>query len=171
MGQLRVLGVDPGLTRCGVAVVDGPAVRPTAVGGEVVRTAPDLPVEERLLVLHRRLVEMLAEHEPDVVSCERVLFSANTRTAMAVGQAAGVALLAAAQAGLPVVSYSPTDVKLAVAGHGAADKGAVGRMVAAQLRLAVVPAPPDLADALAVALCHLARARPHLAMAQDGRRR
>jgi crossover junction endodeoxyribonuclease RuvC len=88
-----------------------------------------------------------------------VLFSKNVRTAMATGQAAGVALLAAAQSGLPVVSYAPTDVKLAVAGSGAADKDAVGRMVAAQLRLDEVPRPADVADALAVALCHLGRAR------------
>lgn len=156
--DLRVLGVDPGLTRCGLGVVQGPASRPAAIAAEVVRTARDLPLERRLMALHDAVGDAIARHRPDVVACERVLFSSNARTAMGVGQAAGVALLAAARADVPVASYSPNDVKLTVAGHGAADKHALGRMVAAQLRLEVVPSPPDLTDALAVALCHLARA-------------
>lgn len=155
----RVLGVDPGLTRCGVGVVDGPANRPRLVAVEVLRTDRDLPTAQRLAELHAGLTAAIATFAPDAVACERVLFSANARTAMGVGQAAGVALLAAAQAGAPVASYSPNDVKLTVAGHGAADKGAVGRMVAAQLGLAEVPTPADAADALAVALCHLAHLR------------
>ena len=154
---VRVLGVDPGLTRCGLGVVDGPVARPAAIAAEVVETDPDEPVEQRLARIHREVAATIARYEPDVLACERVLFSANARTAMGVGQSAGVALLAAAQAGVAVVSYSPNDVKLAVAGHGSAEKGAVGRMVAAQLKLREVPSPPDVADALAVALCHLAR--------------
>lgn len=156
-GVTRVLGVDPGLTRCGLGIVDGPVGRPSAITADVVRTDPDEPVEQRLARIHREVAATIARHEPDVLACERVLFSANARTAMGVGQAAGVALLAAAQAGVAVVSYSPNDVKLAVAGHGSAEKEAVGRMVAAQLKLEEVPSPPDVADALAVALCHLAR--------------
>jgi crossover junction endodeoxyribonuclease RuvC len=156
---LRVLGVDPGLTRCGIGVVDGPPMRPAAVAADVIRTRRQLPVERRLAELHAAVAAAIARHRPDAVACERVLFSSNARTAMAVGQAGGVALLAAAQAGLPVASYSPNDVKLAVAGHGAADKGAVARMVTAQLRLPRAPAPADVADALAVALTHLCRAR------------
>lgn len=154
-----MFGVDPGLTRCGVGVVEGPPGRPIAVGTEVIRSDRALPIERRLAHLHVELTRSIARFEPDVVACERVLFSSNARTAMGVGQAAGVALLAAAQAGIAVTSYSPNDVKLAVAGHGGADKDAVGRMVAAQLRLASVPRPADVADALAVALCHLGRAR------------
>ncbi|MDP9022577.1 MAG: crossover junction endodeoxyribonuclease RuvC [Actinomycetota bacterium] len=157
--RLRVLGVDPGLTRCGLGVVDGPPAAPSAVAMGVVRTAADLPIERRLAALHVAVADAIDRHGPDVVACERVLFSANARTAMGVGQAAGVALLAAAQAGLPVASYTPTDVKSTVAGHGSADKQAVARMVAAQLRLAHRPTPADVSDALAVALCHLARAR------------
>lgn len=156
---MRILGVDPGLTRCGIGVVDGPPSRPSMVAAEVVGTTPDTPIEERLLAIHAAVTTAVAAHEPAAIAVEQVLFSKNVRTAMATGQAAGVALLAAAQSGLPVVSYAPTDVKLAVAGSGAADKDAVGRMVAAQLRLDEVPRPADVADALAVALCHLGRAR------------
>lgn len=154
---VRVLGVDPGITRCGVGVVDGPSHRPRLVAAECIRTDTDDRIEERLLALQRQLESLIATHQPDAVACERVLFSNNARTAMATGQAAGVALVAAARRGLSVAQYTPTDIKLAVAGHGAADKEAVGRMVAAQLGLDVAPRPADVADALATALTHLAR--------------
>ena len=157
--SVRVLGIDPGLTRCGIGVVDGPPARPELVAVEVVGTVADTPVQDRLVHLHDRILAAIREHRPDAVAVERVLFSKNVRTAMATGQAAGVSLLVAAQSGLPVESYSPTDVKLSVAGHGGADKEAVGRMVAAQLRLDDVPTPADAADALAIALCHLGRMR------------
>lgn len=156
---MRVLGVDPGLTRCGIGVVEGPPSRPELVDVDVIGTTPELPLEERLMAIHAGVTAAIAAHQPDAIGVEQVLFSKNVRTAMATGMAAGVALLASAQSGLPVVSYAPTDVKLAVAGSGAADKDAVGRMVAAQLRLESVPTPADAADALAVALCHLGRAR------------
>lgn len=154
----RVLGVDPGLTRCGIGVVDSPPSQPRAIAAEVVHTPADLPVEQRLVALHAAIGAAIERHRPTVVACERVLFSANARTAMGVGQAAGVALLAAAQRGLPVASYSPTEVKLTIAGHGGADKAAVARMVAAQLQLSAPPRPADVADAFAVALTHLVRA-------------
>jgi len=154
-----VLGVDPGLTRCGLGVVAGPAAQPRAVHLACARTDAGTSLEQRLLVIHRAIAEVIAAHRPDAVAVERVLFSTNVRTAMATGQAAGVALLAAAQAGVPVTSYSPSDVKLTVAGAGDADKAAVTRLVTAQLRLASAPRPADVADALAVALTHLARAR------------
>jgi crossover junction endodeoxyribonuclease RuvC len=155
----RVLGVDPGLTRCGIGVVDGPSARPSLVAATCIRTDRDLPHERRLLAVHDAIVAAVEEHRPDAVAVERVLFSVNVRTAMATGQAAGVALLAAARAGTPVHAYSPSDIKLTVAGSGTADKGAVARLVAAQLRVTDVPGPPDVADALAVALTHLARSR------------
>ncbi len=154
-----VIGIDPGLTRCGVAVVTGPVSRPRVVHAECVTTGADVPLEQRLRTVHDRLRDVIDTHRPDEVAIERVLFSANTRTAMATGQAAGIAMLAGAQADLPVCSYSPTDVKLAVAGSGTASKAAVGRMVAAQLGLAEAPRPADVADAIAVALTHLARTR------------
>lgn len=164
---MRVLGIDPGLTRCGIGVVDGPPGRPVAVATGIVRTPRGLPLECRLVALCDEVAEAMRLHRPEVVACERVLFSANARTAMGVGQAAGVVLLASGRAGLPVVSYSPNEVKRVVAGHGAADKGAVARMVAAQLRLETVPTPPDVTDALAVALCHLTRARLAGLVAQE----
>ncbi|MFT5222273.1 MAG: crossover junction endodeoxyribonuclease RuvC [Glaciecola sp.] len=156
---MRVLGIDPGLTRCGVGVVDGPVGAPVFVDGQCIRTDKDAPIEQRLLRLREGIAALIALHRPDQVAVERVLFQVNVRTAMATGQAAGIALLAAAEAGLAVVAYSPNEVKLAVAGHGAADKGAVARMVAAQLRLSEPPRPADVADALAVALTHLGRSR------------
>jgi crossover junction endodeoxyribonuclease RuvC len=154
-----VLGVDPGLTRCGIGIVVGPVSRARAQGYDCIRTSPDMPLEQRLLAVHDGIVAAIEAHAPDAVAVERVLFSVNVRSAMATGQAAGVALLAAARAGVPVTSYSPNEVKETVAGSGSADKDAVGRLVAAQLGLAQVPGPADVADALAVALTHLARSR------------
>jgi crossover junction endodeoxyribonuclease RuvC len=156
---LRVLGVDPGLTRCGIGVVEGPPAAPRLVHRELVRTPREDPLEVRLDALHRAVAGAIAEHRPDVIAVERVLFSSNVRSAMATGQAAGVSLLAAAQSGVPVTAYSPNDVKLTIAGHGGADKAEVARMVAMQLGLASVPRPADVADALAIALTHLARSR------------
>lgn len=159
MHQVYVLGVDPGLTRCGLGLVAGPAARPTMLDRRCVRTGTELTLERRLRVIHDAVLAAIERYGPDAMAVERVLFSSNVRTAMSTGQAAGVALLAAAQTGVPVHAYSPTDVKLTVAGHGAADKDAMGRMVAAQLDLEEPPRPADVADALAVALCHLARSR------------
>jgi crossover junction endodeoxyribonuclease RuvC len=163
-----VLGVDPGLTRCGLGVLAGPAARPRLLAHDCVRTAADQPLEQRLLALHDAIRAAIRTYGPACVAVERVLFSTNVRTAMATGQAAGVALLAAAEAGVPVAAYSPTDVKLTVAGSGTADKDAVARLVAAQLGLAAPPAPADVADALAVALTHLARSRLAVTAARSG---
>lgn len=162
---VRVLGIDPGLTRCGLGVLDGPSSRPVLRNAICARTDPDQPHEQRLLAVHDAITAAIEEHRPDVVAVERVLFSVNVRTAMATGQAAGVALLAAARAGVPVHAYSPSEVKLTVAGSGTADKPAMGRLVAAQLRVASIPGPADVADALAVALTHLARSRLAVAAA------
>lgn len=126
---------------------------------ELVRTPKDDPLEVRLDALHRAVAGAIERYEPDAIAVERVLFSSNVRSAMATGQAAGVTLLAAAQAGRPVTPYSPNDVKLTIAGHGGADKTEVARMVAVQLGLSSPPTPADVADALAIALTHLSRAR------------
>ena len=158
-GAPVVLGVDPGLTRCGIGAVRGPAQRPTLVLAECIRTPTDLPIEQRLLQLHAALVAAIAEVAPVAVAVERVLFSGNVRTAMPTGQAAGVALLAAAEHGLPGVAYSPNEVKQTVAGDGRAEKDAVARLVTAQLGLSEVPRPVDVTDALAVAITHLAHSR------------
>lgn len=154
-----VVGVDPGLTRCGVGVVGGSASRPVLLRAECLTTSPDLPLEERLLALHGGLRAILTDVAPAAVAVERVLFSGNVRTAMPTGQAAGVALLVAAELGVPVTAYSPNEIKQTVTGDGRADKQAVARLVAVQLGLDAPPRPVDVTDALAVAITHLAHSR------------
>lgn len=155
---MRVLGVDPGLSRCGVGLIEGPPARPSLVRAGVIVTAPDEPIAQRLQRVHAELSAFIAETAPDAVAVERVFFNANVRTAMGVGQAAGVVLLCAAQAGVPITEYTPTQVKSSVAGSGTADKAQVTFMVRALLRLSEPPRPADTADALALALCHLTHA-------------
>lgn len=162
-----VLGIDPGLTTTGYGLIRG-GQPPRAVAAGVIRTDPVRPIGERLEVLHRAVTELIAEHRPDVVSIETVFTNRNLNTASSVGRASGVAILAAAQAGLDVAEYVPTAVKAAVTGDGAADKRAVAAMVARLLRLAEPPQPADAADAMAVALCHLRSAA--LTLAAGGRR-
>jgi crossover junction endodeoxyribonuclease RuvC len=153
--RVRVLGIDPGLSRCGIGVVDGPRTRPTAVRAGVIRTTAGDPVSQRLHRIYDGLREIMAQMQPDAVAVERVFFGTNISTGIGVAQAAGLALLCAEQAGVPVAEYTPTEVKNLVAGDGGADKEQVGYMVTAQLRLTETPRPADAADALALALCHL----------------
>jgi crossover junction endodeoxyribonuclease RuvC len=149
-----VLGIDPGLTRTGYGVVRrGHPPRPVAVG--VIRTAPGVATEDRLAELYADLTAVVVEHRPDVMAIERVFTNRNVRTALSVSRASGMAMLAAAQHGVPVVEYTPTSVKLAVTGDGAADKRMVAEMVVRRLELSARPRPADASDALAVALCHL----------------
>lgn len=150
-----VLGIDPGLTRCGYGAVAGTGARPEAVVAGVIRTAAGLELAVRLAQLQVEIEALLDDLRPRAVAVERVLFQANVRTAMAVGQASGVVLAAAARRMIPVAHYSPNEMKLAVTGDGAADKAQVQLMVARQLRLAAPPASADAADALGLALCHL----------------
>jgi crossover junction endodeoxyribonuclease RuvC len=154
-----VLGIDPGVSRCGYGAVvrDRGRLRATAAG--VIRTSPSEPLPARLFALDRELSSLIAQIGPSTLAVERVLFQANVRTAMSVGQASGVALVIAARAGVPVVQYSPNEVKLAVTGDGRADKLAVQTMITRLLGLREVPKPPDAADALALACCHHGRAR------------
>lgn len=154
---MRVLGVDPGLSRCGVGVVEGSSRQPSAVRAGVIRTSASLPTARRLAHLYAELAALIAECRPHAVAVERVFFNSNVRTAMGVGQAAGIVLLCAEQAGVEVVEYTPTQVKATVTGAGDADKEQVAFMVRTLLRLAEVPRPADAADALALALCHLQR--------------
>jgi crossover junction endodeoxyribonuclease RuvC len=150
-----VLGIDPGLSRCGYGAVTGRGSDARAVAYGVIRTAADLELPERLGRLQAELEALVAELRPSAVAVERVLFQVNVRTAMSVGQASGLALALAARAGIPVAQYSPNEVKLAVAGYGGAEKVAVQEMVVRLLGLAEPPRPPDASDALALALCHL----------------
>jgi crossover junction endodeoxyribonuclease RuvC len=155
---VRVLGVDPGLTRCGIGVVDGAPGRALhLVAVDVVRTAPDLPLAERLALIADRIEAELREHRPDVLAVERVFSQHNVRTVMGTAQVSGVAMLAAARAGVPVALHTPSEVKAAVTGSGRADKAQVGAMVMRLLRLDAVPKPADAADALALAVCHVWR--------------
>jgi crossover junction endodeoxyribonuclease RuvC len=154
---MRVLGVDPGLGRCGWAVLDGHGGRVAAAGYGTIHTGGD-QVAPRLAELARGLREVLATHRPEALAIERVFFNANVRTAMTVGQASGVVLLLAAEHGLQVAAYTPPQVKQAVTGTGGAPKEQVAYMVRALLGLEAVPTPADTADALAVALCHLQHA-------------
>ena len=169
-----VLGVDPGVSRCGYGLVRrvgskaGQAARMDAVAYGVLRTSPQEELPIRLATLSAELQCLIDDYRPTALAVERVLFQVNTRTAMSVGQASGLALALAGRAGIPVVHYSPNEVKLAVAGDGAADKGEVQRMVARLLALAEPPEPPDAADALALALCHWWRAPVRAAVGEAG---
>jgi crossover junction endodeoxyribonuclease RuvC len=164
---VRVLGIDPGYATTGVAVLDrsGGKLRHIVIG--VIKTPSDQPQAGRLAILWRDLTALIAEHEPEVVAIERVFFNSNVKTAMAVGQASGVALAAAAQAGLMVHEYTPPEVKQSVAGVGSASKQQVQVMVAAILGLPEVPKPPDAADACALAVCHLNRSGLASALAKQ----
>ena len=153
--SLRVLGIDPGLTRCGVGVVDvDGSRRGTLVHVGVIRTPVDAPIGERLALVAAGIREVLEIHEPDAVAVERVFAQQNSHTVMGTAQASGVALLLAAEAGLPAATHTPSEVKAAVTGYGAADKKRVQAMIARILRLDAPPQPADAADALAIALCH-----------------
>lgn len=156
--RVFVLGIDPGLTRCGYGAVVREAGALRAVAAGVLRTDAAVGVAARLAELQAGIRALLAELAPDAVAVERLFFQANVRTAMSVGQASGVVLAEAAAAGCAVVQYTPNEVKSAVTGSGGAGKDQVQRMVQAILGLTETPKPPDAADALALALCHHARA-------------
>ncbi|MFD8964693.1 crossover junction endodeoxyribonuclease RuvC [Streptomyces sp. NPDC059568] len=156
---MRVLGIDPGLTRCGVGVVEGTAGRPlTMLGVGVVRTPTDAETGERLVAIEQGIESWLDEHRPELVAVERVFAQHNVRTVMGTAQASAVAMLCASRRGLPVALHTPSEVKAAVTGSGRADKAQVGAMVTRLLRLDAPPKPADAADALALAICHIWRA-------------
>lgn len=158
---IRVLGIDPGLTRCGVGIVDvRPDRKATLVAVTVIRTPPAMPLEERLLAVGNGIEQLLDEHRPAVVAIERVFAQHNLRTVMGTAQVSGVALHSAAKRGLPVALHTPSEVKAAITGYGSADKRQVQAMVARILGLAEVPKPADAADALAIAICHAWRGGP-----------
>ncbi len=156
---MRVLGVDPGLTRCGIGVVDGGRGRTvTCVEVGVVRTPAEAGLPERLMAVSDAVEEWLGRHQPEVVAVERVFSQNNVRTVMGTAQVSGVVTLAAARRGLPVAFHTPSEVKAAISGSGRADKRQVTAMITKVLRLDSAPKPADAADALALAVCHLWRA-------------
>jgi crossover junction endodeoxyribonuclease RuvC len=171
---VRVLGIDPGLTRCGLGVVDGrPGAPPTLVEVDVFRTPAGLETSRRLLQLEAITEEWVRRHRPDAVAVERVFAQHNVQTVMGTAQAAGVAMLVAARHGIPVALHTPSEVKAAITGSGRAAKAQVGAMVTRVLRLDATPTPADAADALALAICHVWRgaALSRLAEAAAGVRR
>ncbi|MFC7624859.1 crossover junction endodeoxyribonuclease RuvC [Microlunatus sp. GCM10028923] len=155
---MRVLGVDPGLTRCGLGVVDGrPGRPPTMVAVGVVRTPADLDPSRRLLQIEQGIEEWVVAHRPAAVAVERVFAQHNVQTVMGTAQAAGIAMLVAARHGLPVALHTPSEVKAAITGSGRAGKEQIGQMVTRILKLDAMPKPADAADALALAICHVWR--------------
>ena len=168
---MRVLGVDPGMTRCGIGVVEGAAGRPLRmISVDVVRTPPDASLGERLAALADALDAAVARFRPDAVAVERVFSQHNVRTVMGTAQVSGLAVVSAARAGIPVALHTPTEVKAATTGNGSADKAQVTAMVTRLLRLTEAPRPADAADALALAICHIWRctATSRLAAAAAG---
>ncbi len=155
---MRVLGIDPGLTRCGLGVVDGESGRPlSAVAMGVVRTAASAELGDRLVAIEDEICRWIDTHQPDVVAVERVFSQYNVTTVMGTAQAAGIAIAAAARRRIPVALHTPSEVKAAVTGSGRADKAQVISMVTRLLRLTERPATADAADALALAMCHIWR--------------
>jgi crossover junction endodeoxyribonuclease RuvC len=168
---VRVLGVDPGLTRCGIGVVEGgPGVGVRLVGTTVVSTDAGANIGDRLLELSERIDEWIAAHQPDAVAVEQVFSQHNVRTVMGTAQAGAVAIVCAARQGVPVALHTPSEVKAAVTGNGRADKAQVTQMVTRLLRLQDPPRPADAADALALAICHVWRGGSRLAGPVGGAR-
>lgn len=157
-GDVRVLGIDPGLTRCGLGVVEGSIGRPLQlIDVSVIRTSAQLGVPERLVSIEKGIEARLDEYQPDAVAIERIFARSDVSTIMGTAQAAGIAMVCAARRGLPVALHTPSEVKAAVSGNGRADKAQVGAMVTRILRLEVMPKPADAADALALAITHIWR--------------
>ena len=152
---MLVLGIDPGTATTGYGFVRDADDGPVAVAYGVILTPAGAEMPQRLLTIFRELQKLIALYHPDTGAVEKLFFQRNVSTAMTVGQARGIALLALAEAGLPIGEYNPRDVKQAVAGYGAADKPQMQGMVRAILNLTEIPKPDDAADALAVAICHL----------------
>lgn len=154
-----VLGIDPGTARTGYGLVSDSDGETAAIAYGAITTASDLSLSDRLLAIHRELDQLIRQYRPDQAAVEQLFFNKNVRTALAVGHARGVVMLTLAQAGVPMVEYTPLEVKLAVSGNGRADKRQIQQMVTLLLKLDKIPKPDDAADALAIALCHLHSAR------------
>jgi crossover junction endodeoxyribonuclease RuvC len=159
---VRVIGIDPGTAITGWGVVTGDGNTLQMIAGGVITTASGTPLPQRLQIIYRDLVGLIEEWQPDEAAIEELFFSKNAKTALAVGHGRGAAMLALANAGLPIAEYKPLEVKQAVTGHGGADKHQMQHMVKLLLQLDDIPRPDDAADALAVAICHIHSARLRL---------
>ncbi|MEE2683119.1 MAG: crossover junction endodeoxyribonuclease RuvC [Actinomycetota bacterium] len=151
-----VLGIDPGLSRCGYGIIEIRKKHERAVAAGVIRTSPENQLPKRLYELRNEIADLLREYNPDVIAIERVLFQRNTKTAISVGQVIGMVMVEGVTAGCEIIEYSPTEVKLAIAGHGAANKQEIEQMVKTLLGIDTSLDPVDAADALALALCYSA---------------
>jgi len=156
---MLVLGIDPGTAITGYGLVKGEGDDLTLVAYGTITTSSDWPLPERLQRIYQELTALIEDQQPTTAAVEELFFSKNVRTALSVGQARGVALLAAANAGLPIHEYTPLQVKQAIAGYGRATKDQVQQMVKMLLALDCVPQPDDAADAIAVAICHIHSAK------------
>jgi crossover junction endodeoxyribonuclease RuvC len=154
MDFMRVLGIDPGIGRCGWGVIEQNGMKVKAIAFDCLETEAKKEVPVRLAQIHKEVTGIIKKYSPDALSIEDLFFSSNSKTAFVVGQARGVILLAAAQANLPVFIYTPLQVKIAVTGYGRAEKPQIGKMIKTLLLLPEVPKPDDTADALAIALTH-----------------
>jgi crossover junction endodeoxyribonuclease RuvC len=152
---VRVFGIDPGSGRTGYGCVDSDGARHQVVTFGAIAAAPGATFPDKLLGIHRTLSRLITEHRPDCVVIENLFHAKNARSALLLGHARGVAVLAAVEAGLPVIEYTPAEVKLAIVGYGRAEKGQMQQMVKVLLGLETLPSPHDAADALAIAMCHL----------------
>jgi crossover junction endodeoxyribonuclease RuvC len=166
---VRVFGIDPGSERTGYGCIETDGSRHRIVTCGAVAAPASAPFSDKLCEIHRRLADLLAEHRPESVAIENIFYAANVRSALKLGHARGVAMLAAAQAGVVVVEYTPAEIKRAVVGYGRAEKHQVQHMVKLLLGLAAVPTPDDAADALAVAICHVHSLVPARAVARRAR--
>ena len=155
---MRIFGIDPGSERTGFGCIESSGSRHRLIICGALAAPARATFPERLSVIHTGLAALLARHRPDCVAVENIFYARNVRSALKLGHARGVALLAAAEAGLPVVEYAPAEIKRAVVGYGRADKSQIQRMVKLLLGLDAAPSPHDAADALAVAICHMHRA-------------
>lgn len=151
---LRILGIDPGIAIVGFGFIDKNGSKLTPVQYGCIQTEAHTPEEERLLHVYEGMLQLIDRYKPEAVALEKLFFNRNVTTAMSVGQARGVLVLAAVQRGLPVAEYTPMQVKQAIVGYGKAEKKQVQEMVRMYLKLSAVPKPDDVADALAVAVCH-----------------
>lgn len=167
----RIIGIDPGLTRCGFGVIEM-SQKPKLLSVGVIKTSTDLELPERLQLVYSELVELFSKWNPESVAVERVFAQANVRTVMGTAQVSGLALVAALNSGARVRTYTPTEVKAAVTGSGKAEKGQVGEMVRRILGLTEIPKPADAADALAIAICEgwrgSAKDRVEIAVRRNG---
>lgn len=151
---MKILGIDPGIGRCGWGVIDVRGAKHEALKFGCIETASNLEIPERLVIIHSEIVKIIKTYSPDALAIEELFFNTNAKTAFVVGQARGVILLAAAQNNIPVSIYTPLQVKIALTGYGRAEKNQIGKMVKVLLELLEIPRPDDTADALAVSLTH-----------------